>query len=173
MQNSKSTGCAAASPGELRKLVFLDLEDTVIDAFKELHESKAMNHRRVREFLAREAPAEVHLFSFALSNEADVDQFRLCFKNWLDQSLETDILVDDVFTTRKLFDMSRRHGVVYESENECMVMHGKSYGFQRYIEMSPQFRDCELVLLDDAVEPLELFYPKRNLKLRLINVTDI
>lgn len=163
----------AGAPGAVRKIVFLDLEDTVIDRWAELHESKGVNHLRVSDWLEREAPDEVHLFSFALSNEADVQQFRLWFKNWLDSALNVDIKVEDVFTTEKLFELSKKHHVFYENEHECLVMHGKSYGFQRYIEMSPQFRDADLVLLDDAVEPLELFYPKRNLRLRLVNVADI
>lgn len=155
------------------KVVFLDLEETVIDVFGRRQESTLVNLAQVRGFLDREAPAQVRLFSFALADASSVERYRQDYQVWLDHAFGVSVALDDCFTTMKLFDLCRRHGTVFESDLECMLFHSKALGFQRYIEMSPEFRDMEVVLLDDAVEPMQIFYPRRNLTVRLVNVTDL
>lgn len=158
----------------MNKILFLDLEDTVIDRFN--HDGfvrTAVNHDQVKSFIAAEAPSQIRLFSFAISNSSDVRLYRNWWHSWLCTGLGIDIDLSDVFTTEKLFLMNRRHGHVFEDEHECMLFHGKQYGFQRYIEMSPEFDDHEVVLLDDAVETHSIHYPKRNVRLRMVNVADL
>lgn len=157
----------------MRKVLFLDLEDTIIDDFTLGWAASPCNIQKVKDFIESEAPDEVRLFSFALSNDWDVKQFQLMFEPWLSKLLGVTFNLDDCFTTDKLFRLCRRHALVFEDERECMLFHGKQYGFQRYIEMSPEFDGHEAVLLDDATETMTVTYPKRNVALRLVNVAHL
>lgn len=157
----------------LRKMVFLDLEETVIDDFTLGYGALARNHPAIKEFLAREAPAEVRLFSFALQNEWDVKQYHLMFKSWLNAALGVTIELGNVFTTETLFQQCLARGLHFEDSRECQRFHGKQFGFERYVEFSPEFRDMELILVDDAVESGAYTCPERNLQVRFVNVAEL
>jgi hypothetical protein len=157
----------------MKKIVFLDLEDTVIDEFDAAARARLMNIEAVRAFLAAEAPAEVRLFSFAIWDEHRVALFREFFESQLNRELGVKLGLVDTFTTEKLFQLCGSKGLIFESDNECMLFHGKAFGFQHFIEMSPQFDNTEVVLVDDAVEAKWIHYPGRRLTLRMVNVADL
>jgi hypothetical protein len=157
----------------MKKVVFLDLEDTVIDEFDAAALARLVNVEPVREFLEVEAPSTVRLFSFALWDEHRVALFREFFEARLNRALGVELDLKDTFTTEKLFELCRRLGTVFESDNECMLFHGKDFGFQHFIEMSTEFDDTEVVLVDDAVQTKQIFYPARRLTLRMVNVADL
>lgn len=157
----------------MKKIVFLDLEDTVIDEFDKVGFASLVNIVPVRNFIAAEAPDAVRLFSFALWSEHCIKQFGMFFESRLTQALQVQFDLEDTFTTEKLFKLCRRHGHVFEDERECRLFHGKDYGFQRFIEMSPQFDDTEVVLVDDAVETKTIQYPARRTAIRMVNVNDL
>jgi len=157
----------------MQKIVFLDLEDTVIDEFDAAAQARSVNIEPVRGFLAAEAPAEVRLFSFAIWDEHRVTLFREFFEARLNRELGVTLSLVDTFTTEKLFHLCASKGLIFESDNECMLFHGKAFGFQHFIEMSPEFNDTEVVLVDDAVESKLIHYPGRRLTLRMVNVADL
>lgn len=157
----------------MKKIVFLDLEDTVIDEFWRAGSARLMNIERVRAFLAVERPDAVRLFSFAMADERTVEQFCREFEARLSAALGVTFDLTDTFTTDQLFRLCRRHGTIFEDENECMLFHGKEIGFQRFIEMSEQFDDTEVVLVDDSVDLKEIRLPRRNLTIRMLNVNDL
>jgi pimeloyl-CoA synthetase len=157
----------------MKKIVFLDLEYTVIDEFWRAGGASLMNIERVRAFLAVERPDCVRLFSFAMADGDTVERFRREFEVRLSQALGVAFDLHDTFTTEKLFRLCRRHGTFFEDDNECMLFHGKEIGFQRFIEMSGQFDDTEVVLVDDSVELKEIRLPRRNLTIRMLNVNDL
>lgn len=157
----------------MKKIVFLDLEDTVIDEFWKGAGACLMNIDRVRAFLAREKPDGVQLFSFALAGDDTVEQFRLGLEARLSEALGVVFDPAAPFTTATLFRLCRRHGTVFEDEHECMLFHGKELGFQRFIEMSSEFDDTEVVLVDDSVDLKEIRLPRRNLTIRMVNVNDL
>jgi hypothetical protein len=157
----------------MRKVVFLDLEDTVIDEFWRADNARLMNIERVRAFLAAERPDSVQLFSFAIASSATVEAFQRSFEARLAVALGVTFDLAAPFTTDKLFRLCRRHGTVFEDEHECMLFHGKEMGFQRFIEMSEEFDDTEVVLVDDSVDLKEIRMPRRNLTIRMLNVNDL
>jgi len=157
----------------MKKIVFLDLEDTVIDEFWKADRASLVNTGAVRAFLAAERADAVQLFSFALAGAASLAQFSRFFEARLNEALGVVLDLHDTFTTEKLFRLCRRHGLVFEDESECMLFHSKELGFQRFIEMSPAFDDTEVVLVDDSVDLKEIRYPRRNLTIRMVNVNDL
>lgn len=157
----------------MKKIVFLDLEDTVIDVFSRTGFTRLVNIAPVREFLTAEAPEAVRLFSFALWSEHCVEQFRRLFEQPLNEALGMPLDMHDTFTTDKLFKLCRQKGLVFEDDNECALFHGKDFGFQHFIELSPGFDDMEVVLVDDAATSKTIQYPGRNLTIRMVNVNDL
>lgn len=160
-------------PNTMKKVVFLDLEDTVIDVFSRTGFTRLMNIPQIRAFLAAEAPQAVRIFSFALWSNACVEQFNLHFAAPLSKALDVALDTQDTFTTQQLYTLCRQNGLVFEDDNECALFHGKNYGFQHFIEMSPAFDNTEVVLVDDSVETKTIHYPGRNLAIRLVNVSDL
>lgn len=159
----------------MRKIVFLDLEDTVLDDFSKGWHAKAVNHPAVSRFIAKEAPDEVRIFSFAISNARDAVRFDDYFKAWLENALNIKITSGDkLFTTQQLLTLCTQSGTFYDTETECMLFHGKLLGFVQFIRLSEEFVDCETILVDDAIgEPMMVELPKRNVKIRLVNVADL
>lgn len=157
----------------VKKILFLDLEDTVIDDFSKGAQATLLNTDAVRSFIASEAPDAVRIFSFALYSDRCKEQFRRCFETRLNQALSVQLDTTRLFTTPQLLQLCRRHGTYFEDDHECLLFHGKDYGFQRFVEMSAQFDDVEVVLLDDVVEPKTIHYPKRALTIRLININQL
>lgn len=157
----------------MRKILFLDLDDTVIDEFWREDQAQLQNIAAVRAFIEAERPDAVQLFSFALGDDTSVQCFKAAFEARLALALGITFDLENVFTTEKLFRLCRRHGTVYDSELECMLFHGKELGFQRFIEMSPEFSNTEVVLVDDSVELKEIRFPRRNLTIRMVNVNDL
>ena len=157
----------------MKKIAFLDLEDTVIDEFDAAAQARLINIDRVRAFFASETPDEVRLFSFAIWDEHRVALFREFFEARLNRELGVKLDLVDTFTTEKLFHLCGSKGLMFENDNECMLFHGKAFGFQHFIEMSPEFDGTEVVLVDDAVDEKSINYPGRRLTLRMVNVADL
>lgn len=159
----------------MKKIVFLDLEDTVLDDFSKGFEAKAVNHAQVARFLAAERPDEVRIFSFAISNDWDVKTFERVYKSWLEKALGVTIQGGElVFKTQQLYELCLETGHYFETEQECRAFHRKDLGFLQFIRKSDEFVDCEVVLVDDAIgEPMTITLPKRNVAIRLINVETL
>ena len=157
----------------LPKILFLDLEETVIDEFEKTGLATLMHIDAVRAFIAAEAPTQVRLFSFAMSSEHCIRRFELFFEARLSRALGIEFDLADTFTTGKLHKRCNEHFQFFEDDLECMNFHGKDYGFQHFIEMSPQFKDCEVVLVDDSVIAKTIVIPHRNLTIRMVNVNDL
>jgi hypothetical protein len=160
----------------MKKIVFLDLEDTVIDVFSPEtgdRNCELVNIAETRAFLERECPDEVRLFSFALWSEQRVAQFCSGLEARLNEALGIELNVEGAFVIRTLFQLCRKNGLMFEDDNECMLFHSKDLGFQQFITLSDEFSDVEVVLLDDAVLSKRIEIPSRNLTIRIVNVNDI
>lgn len=157
----------------MKKILFLDLEDTVIDEFGKKDQATLVNTDAVRSFVEAEAPDVVRIFSFALYSDRCREDFRRHFEARLNRALNIRVDAARLFTTPQLLQLCRRHGTYFEDDHECLLFHGKDLGFQRFIEMSPQFDDVEVVLLDDVVEPKTIHYPERALTMRFVNVHQL
>lgn len=149
-----------------RRVLFLDLEDTVIDNWTS---GNAVNTVRVRNIIKAVRPTEVRLFSYAVYNKSDVDTFNTIYRKWLEDLLGIKF-EDEVFCVDDLFQMCKRDGVFYESIHDCMSLLGKAHGFQRFIEMSPEYKDCVITLVDDVVTNKTFLYHDRNMTINYIDV---
>jgi hypothetical protein len=157
-----------------KKLLLLDLEDTVLDEFWKKRGAQAVHHAEVKAFLAAEKFDEVRIFSHAIWNQSGIDDFVTHFKAWLEECLDITISMTNFYTTQKLFELCRSKGIYWEDDNECAIHYGKDGAAQQFVKLSPEFLDMEIVLLDDAIdEPLVIEYPRRGVTLRMVNVNEL
>ena len=82
-----------------RKILLLDLEETVLDEFGKGLSAKAVHHPEVKAFLATEQFDEIRIFSHAIANQTDIETFERIFKGWLEECLEVAISMTNFYTT--------------------------------------------------------------------------
>jgi hypothetical protein len=157
-----------------KKLLLLDLEETVLDEFWKGVGAKAVHHAEVRTFLEAEQFDEVRIFSHAIANQKDIDTFEKLFKGWLEECLGITISMTNFYSTEVLFQLCRESGEFWEDDNECALRYGKDGGALQYVKLSPEFVDMDIVLLDDAIrEPMNVEFPRRGVTLRMVDVTKL
>lgn len=142
----------------MKKILYLDLEDTIIDDWMLQYSCNAVNTDKVRRWIKEIGVTEARLFSFAISNQDDVNFFDRVLKSWLEVILEIKIDTADCFTTEILERTMRKSGVVFENEHECMLMMGKDWGFQRFMEITRETEGFEAWFLDDVIETKTIKY---------------
>ena len=132
--------------------MFLDLEGTVIedwDSFRLMTE----NIRSIRHALEHRKIKEVHIFSFAIHDEADVARFVSELQPTLERHLQVPIVgvhtiqemkhVDEVWRGCRLFDMS-----------EFILLRGKQGAFESWAASKHPGQSSALI--DDVVPNLIL-----------------
>lgn len=142
----------------MKKILYLDLEDTIIDDWMLQYSCNAVNTDKVRRWIKDIGVTEARLFSFAISNQDDVNFFNRVLKSWLESILEIKIDTTNCFTTEILESTMRKSGIVFENEHECMLMMGKDYGFQRFMEITKESDNHEIWFLDDVIETKTIIY---------------
>jgi len=155
----------------METIIFLDLEDTVIDDWSKQWSAEAVNTEKVKEWIASINPDRVRLFSYAMWTDHCIKDFETMYQKWLSRLLDVEFDMEDCFTTAKLYEMASR-STWFEDEQECLIMYGKDYGFQWYIQKK-DYRDCVIYLLDDVIEDKTIHYPKKNLTVHFVNVTTL
>ncbi len=79
---------SSATPGGPRHL-FLDLEDTVIDSVDGgWHTWKLLDLRRIKRFIRDWQPSALHVFSFAIHNQQELEAFNRIMRSPLEKALE-------------------------------------------------------------------------------------
>lgn len=155
----------------METLIFLDLEETVIDDWSKQWMAEAVNTSKVKEWIASINPDRVRLFSYAMWTDHCIKDFETMYQKWLSRLLDVEFDMEDCFTTKKLYDMASR-STWFADEQECLLMYGKDYGFQWYIQQK-DYRDCVIYLLDDVIEDKTIHYPKKNLTVHFVNVNAL
>lgn len=151
-----------------KKVVFLDLEDTVID---EIDNPMLIRVHQVRRFLQQEAPEEVGIFSAALVNEEMQAFYRLVLP-MVERAFNLTVdrhLIPTVEEVCRIIEQNRKLGLESVRLSDFYNFFRKEGGFFEYCRNHPDLKGCECVLLDDAVGNMEIHLPDR--RLRLVNVT--
>lgn len=156
------------------KIVFLDLEDTVIDTFAD---GNLVRTAVVRRFLAQERPQRVALFSYALWDERDRRNCERRLVLGLQESLGVALdltispTIDDL---RRIVERTRRMAAGSLSQQDFFDWFGrKEEGFIQFARFGPGFEGQTLVLLDDMVPEMELRMPASDLIVRTVPVQSL
>ncbi len=151
-------------------MVFLDLEETVIESFGEPF---LIRVQAVRRFLAAEAPSRIGIFSAALGAEDKPYLFRTILPT-LERGLGIvvdEALIPTVPEVCRAIERKRGLGRNTVSEPDFFDFFNKDLGFLTFVRDHAALSGCECVLLDDLVEDIEITLPDR--KVRLVNVASL
>lgn len=158
--------------------LFLDLEDTVITpVMNGWFNTHMINVQKVRAFIAEYKPDSVHLFSFAIWNEAERTRFNLGTRPMLEKSLGITLsavpTVDDEIIPVACKVMNLGNGSV--DFQEMSNFWGKHETFR--LNMRHMFKtahqhgnEVEVALLDDAVINEEFYWPDLKVRGRILNI---
>ena len=153
-----------------KNLFFIDLEQTIIPCWDDpcVMHSQA---ERIRDFLHAQDAAEVHIFSFAIWNQKDKQDF---VSRGIERAIE-DSLQLPVMTYPSVEDMMRvdfrYSGVKFENIMEFVQMRGKKDAFIHYVLGSCDFQKA--VLIDDVVPDLTVTHRKKGWSIELWNVDSL
>lgn len=154
------------------KHLFLDLEDTIITPVMSSWAStdiELINTQKVCNFIEKERPDYIHIYSFAIWHDKDRDEFTQFLLPYIKRRMGVNIsfiptveeianVLDGVFVSKPL-------------EHRDMSKLGKQLTFIEYVKK--KFSKCECILIDDMVEDsIHTFIDKR-LSVRCINVGSV
>ena len=165
----------------MNKHLWLDLEDTAITPV--VHgwlNTRVMNVKKIKSFIAEFKPNAVHIFSFAIWNEFERNAFNLGTRPTLEDALgvkfSTVPTVDDDIIPVATRMMNMGDGSV--DFQEMSNFWGKHETFR--LNMRHLFKnshahntDIEVVLLDDAVFNEEFYWPDLRVRGRIINIDQM
>lgn len=156
------------------KTVFLDLEDTVIDTFDA---GALLPQDGVRRFLARERPARVALFSYALWDAHRKAECARRIVPALEASLDVELdlaLSPTVAELCRIIEHTRRMPAGSLGACDFFDWFGrKEEGFLQFIRFGGVFTGAEAVLLDDAVPDMEVTVREPALRIRTVNALTL
>jgi hypothetical protein len=143
--------------------VWLDLEQTVISIW---HDPVLINVEKIKAWLDNRDIKTINIFSFAVWNQADRDQFNAGMRDMIEQALGRRI--DTVPTCeeikRAVFDSK---GTVFDL-SEFISIWQKEKAFHDYIRLTQG--PGEFILIDDTVEDVLIFRDHTHQKICTFNV---
>jgi hypothetical protein len=144
--------------------VFLDLEGTVIDTW---HSGMLINSAQVREWLAAMSVKRVHIFSFAVTNDADQAWFWKNIAPSLRRALDIDIIDCPTVQDFQRADLMVT-GVKWENTMEFITVRGKQDAFRSWCKLN--YDSLHNILLDDTVPNLYMNWVDSNLIVECMNI---
>lgn len=153
------------------ELFFIDLEETIIHSFSD---PVLCNATRIREFLRQEGASELHIFSYAIYDDAD----KAIFNKEIKASIENALWLP-VVSCASVLDMVKADedltGVKFEKGHEVseyIQLRGKKDGFINYVlSRGGDFKRA--VLIDDIVPDLTVSHRTKGWSIELWNVNSI
>lgn len=166
---------ALAPTTVLKKHLFLDLEDTIITpVLNGWFNTHLINVQKVRSVIQDFAPDEVHVFSFAIWNQFELNAFNLGTREMIERSLGIKFTsvptVDDVIIPA----CCAVHGLQPVDFQEMSNFWGKHEAFR--LSMRHLFANTagvEVMLLDDVVLNETFEWPDLKIKGRIVNIDKL
>lgn len=152
----------------MRRILFLDLEGTIIDTFET--GNLTSNHKVIKEFIKDNDFDEVHLFSFAIYGDKDITTFNdACFRGWLENTFDI-VFNDAILSVDKIMKICNTQLKINMNREDFFDFMKKDIAFRLVCEADPYFKECDCFLLDDMVKNTSLFVDNRIIN--TINVTE-
>lgn len=147
----------------MKKILFLDLEGTVIDAWETGNIIAIPEFQKVKEYIKDFEPDEIHIFSYAIWNEKDEDDFENIHKVFIEENF--DIEINKWYSIKHFISVSEK---IYK----CMMDAGDFHSFNKKQVFFPlfcneEFKNCRCMLLDDTVEDDDIVFGKNNCEVHL------
>ena len=148
----------------MKKIVFLDLEETII---KSWHDPVLINVEKIRSFLKEHNTTKIHIFSFAIDNGMDKLKFNHSgLKKEIEDRLDVEIVATP--SVQEIMKVCVSHtGNVFEMY-EFKALWGKMRAFHDFINAC--FVGCECWLLDDVVQNTTLINRDTNTTIHTVKI---
>ena len=150
--------------------VFIDLEQTIIDSWSS---GELINVSPIRRFLQARNIQDVSIFSFAIYNEKDKQDFDTRLRPSIEEALGVKVMswpsVQDMIREEKKFT-----GIVFDQAYEIaeyIQLRGKKDGFINYIQGTCEFDLA--ILIDDTVPDQTLSHRFEGWSIELWNVDSL
>lgn len=151
----------------MKRIVFLDLEETVIVSWQN---PAMINIEKVRAFFRADKVTEVHIFSFAIDNDNDKQHFELSgMRKQIEDMLEIKIVANP--SVQEIMRFCRKHTGNTFDMREFKLLWGKMRAFHDFCNAN--FKGCECWLLDDVVPNTTFTNHDNNTVIRTFQVNSI
>ena len=160
-----------------KRLLFLDLEDTVIEpVMKGWHNTEMINVEKLKKFINELKPDSVHIFSFAIWDEIEKERFILYTQPMIEKTLGITIVgvptVEDI-----IHNVCRVKSVPNGSIDfdDLSTFFGKQHAFHLCMRhlYATNSTPVELTFLDDVVYNEACVWPDSQVTLRILNIDQI
>lgn len=151
-----------------KTILFLDIEETII---KSLDEPDLIidNMHKIKDFIHKEKPDEINIFSFGLWTNEDRDRFNKNIKNFIEEKLE--IKFKNIPTLSEINKVTFKQNNISKIEIddiEIITLMGK---FKTFIEFCfNNFTNTKCILIDDTVPNTTITNRDTSLIIRTINI---
>jgi hypothetical protein len=147
---------------------FLDLEETIINSW---HDQRLCNVSKIKKLLKNNFVENISIFSFAIWNEKDRQEFISSLKDPIQRAL--DVNIGNIPTQEEILkDIVKFTGCKWElQELSCVCVWGKHRLFLDFCQFN--FKNTTCVLVDDVVPNLTFINKDINLTVDLINVNTL
>lgn len=156
------------------KHLFLDLEDTVITpAINGWACTDFINTEKIKNFIEHWRPDQVHIFSFAIWNQHELNKFNNHLRVPLEDNLGVRFTIVPTVDDNIIPACCKVKGIQLLEFHEMSAFWGKGGAFQLFVKnlVNRSFPiDMEVALIDDAVENEQFIWPDLHVIGQLINV---
>lgn len=146
-------------------MIYLDLEETII---KSWYDMEFINYGKIRKFFKDNEVREIGIYSFAIQNEKEREEFNSWLKLRLEELLEVEVI--KVLTVPEIqASVNDYERIEYNSMFEFIQLNGKYFSFLKYCYATHQDERC--ILIDDCV-PTSITTTGSTI-IRTINIRDL
>ena len=146
--------------------VFLDLEETVINNWSD---GLLINATRVREFLATQGATQFTVFSFAVWDEKDQQDFDRWHRRALERALDCRVAACPSVADFQRVD-TELTGVRFDSVTDYISIRGKVGAFTNWARFHGL---AHALLVDDVVPNVDILDRDTGHVIRFVNVTSL
>lgn len=151
----------------MKPVVFVDLELTLIESW---HNPILCNVQKLTNWFKANDVKDVHLFSFAVWNEKDKQDFKNDFQDFLQQAFDINFVsVPSVEDFQKVD--TKVTGLHFDSLTDFISIRGKVGAFQSWCKHHFQ-KDNTCFLFDDVVPNCTIEDHDNRLTLHFVNVLN-
>ena len=162
----------------MSKTLFLDLEDTIITpVVNGWFSADLMNVGKIKSFIEREGIEDFMIFSFAIWNDKDLEDFNRICRPMIEKSLGVNFGFIPTLEKDILDSCCKQKGI---SSSEISTMEvrdfwGKDLSFVLCAKdwFSKNESHHTVILLDDMVQTMSVTFKKENLTVQLFNIEDV
>ncbi len=151
---------------EKNNLVFLDLEGTIIDTWEN---GSIGNSRVIKSFIDTLDVDCIYIYSFAIHDDNDKNDFKLRFQDKLEDLLDKKIYY--VYSVEEVMKEILKDKKISLEKNQLLQVYGKDLSFDLFCNRKFKNKNCYLI--DDMVPNKEIINFDSNNSIKYISIDKL